>query len=150
MTACLVRAVTLGLLISGAGLAQSNMGDKAWNDLAKIAAGVKIKISFKDSAKDLKGQFASWDQAGLSVTRRDGSSLTVARGSIRKLSASSDLRQAAPWIGVGAGAATMGAISSRPRFDYVLTAVLMFAGVGAAIGYGIGMGFRYTVIYSAP
>jgi hypothetical protein len=153
MAGFLARAMSALLMISSPGLAQgtagnSNAGDRAWGNVAALTPGARIKVSFKDSAKDTKGQFVSSDQAGLNMTRPDGTSFRVARSSIKRLQVMSEFRrQHVPWIGAAAGAAALGAISSRPSFDFVPTAVLMFTGVGAAIGYGIGMGFRYTVVY---
>ncbi len=151
MTVLLFRFAIPALLISSAGLAQNNAGGRTWANVAKLSPGARIKISFQDAAKDIKGQFVSSDPAGLTLTRPDGTSLSVSRSSIKKLQTMSEFRrQHAPWIGAAAGAAALGAIASRPSFDFVPTAVLMFTGVGAAIGYGIGMGSRYQIVYEAP
>lgn len=146
----LKSVVAIALLGSSLLQAQPTGRLKDWGNIAKVSPGLRVRIMFKDTSEKVKGRLISSDDDGVSVKLSDGTSRTIAKGSIRQFQASSKARQLAPFIGGVAGAAALGVTASRPRFDLVTSAVLLCAAAGAAIGFGIGMGFRYSIVYEAP
>jgi hypothetical protein len=129
--------------------AQGKLGLKDWGNVAKVSPGVQVKIKLENSKK-LNGELVSWDESGISLTLSDGTSSTIGKTSIREIQASGKMRRFAPLIGSAAGAIALGAAASRPRFDLVGSAMALVAGVGAAIGFVLGLAFQYSIIYEAP
>jgi hypothetical protein len=142
--------VLASLILSDSLAAQGKLGLKDWGNVAKVSPGVQVKIKLIDNGKKLNGELVSSDESGVSVTLSDQTSRTIGKTSIREIQASGKKRWFAPLVGSAAGAIALGAAASRPRFDLVGSAVALVAGVGAAIGFGLGMAFRYSIVYEAP
>jgi hypothetical protein len=138
------------LMFSDSLAAQGKLGLKDWGNLAKVSPGVQVKIKLMENGKKLKGEVVSSDESGVSLMLSDGSRRTIAKTSIREIQASGKKRRFAPLVGSAAGAIALGAAASRPRFDLVGSAVALAAGVGAAIGFVLGMAFQYSIVYEAP
>lgn len=123
---------------------------KEWSNLQALRPGANLKIQLRQKGSAVKGTLVKFDDAGIEVRLKDGGGRTVARPEVRRVLASDGARRNAPLIGAAAGAATLGVISAQERFDFTPTGVLLFAGIGALIGFGIGSAFRTTIVYEAP
>jgi len=61
------------------------------------------------------------------------------------------IRQYTPLIGALAGAVTLGLIVAQPNRErnLVPSAVVVMAGIGVLIGFGLGMPVRYQIVYQS-
>ena len=123
---------------------------KDWSNLKALRSGASLKIQLKQKGGTVKGTLVKLDDAGIEVRLKSGAAKTVTRTEVRRVLAWDGARRYTPLIGTAAGAATLGAISAQERFDFTPTGVLLFTGIGALIGFGMGRAFRSTLFYEAP
>ncbi len=139
--------LVLSLLFSNSAAAKDL---KDWRRLESLKPGAELKIELKQRAGKLKGTLVKLDDTGIDLELKGRATRRVNRTEIQQIRASDGVRKSSPLIGAAAGAAVLGSIGAQERFDFTPTGVLIVAGIGALIGFGIGSAFRSPVVYLAP
>jgi hypothetical protein len=150
-----LTALTLALALPLMG------ADAAWDRLQTVRPGEKIWVRYIQGEKSLKSQgtMVAWDNDSLTLRLRKGDEV-VARNDVRKVSVyggKSRSKGAAygTLIGAGVGVGLFGAVVAANAFHSDLrpglvlaSAALVFGGIGAVVGLGVGV-TKKVVLYEA-
>lgn len=143
--------LALLLLLAGHSLVgQSAPNSSGWSNLSTVPIGSHVRMDLVQPESKLKGTLSSVDEAGITLDLGDGRMQTIGKTRVRKLQARGKIRKHAPVIGAAAGAVVLGALASRPGFDFVPSFVALCAAAGGLAGFGIGMSVRYSTMYEMP
>lgn len=117
-----------------------------WARVTRLPPEAQVRLLLENKKK-VKGRFAAADADSVTLTRKNGSSQTIPRSSVRRAEAKGPVSRYAPLIGALAGAILVGAVVGTESFDATGQAILVMAAGGGAAGFGIGSAFRYSVLY---
>jgi hypothetical protein len=126
-----------------------------WENVTALAPGTTLQLrlqpgSSPEKRTKVKGKLLAATGTSLTLQLPGGATRTLERSTVRQVLATGGKRRRAPLIGAAAGAAAVGVLASRPRFDLVPSAVALAIAAGAAAGYGLGKGLQSTVVYQVP
>jgi hypothetical protein len=124
-----------------------------WN-LSRLQPGRELTVETFSPKRILKGAFVGREAEGITMRVKSGSSETISRQDIRKVTAKRKGYNYAPLIGAAAGATGFGVYATRPRMDLTgtgeATIAVLGAGIGALIGWAVKAAGNDEVMYQAP
>ncbi|HWR52568.1 MAG TPA: hypothetical protein VN428_15765 [Bryobacteraceae bacterium] len=131
----------MGLALAGQLLNAQPDPWRLWN-LSPLQPGRELTVETFQPKRKVKGTFIAKDREAITIQLKSGTSETISRQNVRKVTAKRNAYNYAPLIGAAAGATTLGVLASRPRMDFSGTGKAMFAAIGAGIGALVGWAVR--------